>query len=113
MVKSKKRQISENGFLKITKEFIVYVDVDNTLMGTHEGKEVPLRGTIKMLKQLHEKGFELYCWSQCGKEYAKFVCDWLGISDLFQAFLPKPNMIIDDHEWSEWCGQRIDPKELG
>ncbi len=109
---NKTPEITSNGLMKVTKDFTVFVDVDNTIMISTEHGERGLYKAIKFVKQLHEKGFELYCWSQAGAAYAEKACEFLGIKDLFKAFLPKPNMCLDDRPMSDWCNQWMDAKKL-
>jgi len=44
----------------------------------------------------------LYLWSAGGADYARKSAQELGISDCFVAFLPKPNLIIDDQAVADW-----------
>lgn len=46
----------------------------------------------------------LYCWSSGGAEYARAVCESLGIADLFTGFLPKPDFLLDDQAPVDWRG---------
>lgn len=83
-------------------QFNIYVDVDDTLVRTFSGKRIRILVTIKHIKELKEQGAVLYCWSSGGADYAQMVAEELGISDLFTAFLPKPNMLVDDQNVSDW-----------
>ena len=57
---------------------------------------------VDKVRRLHRDGALIYLWSSGGAEYAKNSAEELGISDRFVAFLPKPTVIIDDQEVSEW-----------
>ena len=58
--------------------------------------------TIKKIKELYQDGFEMYCWSSGGADYAKKTCQEFGIEDCFKFFLPKPNFLVDDQDINEW-----------
>lgn len=81
---------------------VVYVDVDDTLVRTAGSKRIPVSGVAEHVRTLHESGAELYCWSSGGGDYARVVADELGIADCFRAFLPKPNVILDDQPVEAW-----------
>lgn len=86
------------------KEFNIYVDVDDTLVRTYGSKRIPITATIEHIKALKDEGATLYCWSSGGAEYAKSTAIELEIADIFEAFLPKPQMLLDDREISSWRG---------
>jgi predicted HAD superfamily phosphohydrolase YqeG len=79
-----------------------YVDVDDTLVRYAGTKRIPLPNVILHVRSLKAEGATIYCWSTGGAEYAKRVAEDLGIADCFAAFLPKPNVIIDDQKVSDW-----------
>lgn len=83
---------------------VVFVDIDDTLIRTAGTKRIPMPKTIERVKQLHSDGHTLYLWSSGGALYAEESALELGIQDLFTAFLPKPNLLIDDQPRSEWRG---------
>ncbi len=83
-------------------EFTVYVDVDDTLVRTFSGKRIRIPASIKHIQKLKQQGAMLYCWSSGGADYARMVAEELDISDLFIAFLPKPNMLLDDQNVNDW-----------
>jgi hypothetical protein len=41
-------------------------------------------------------GCRLFLWSTGGGDYCREVATAYGLADLFEAFLPKPDLIIDD-----------------
>jgi hypothetical protein len=84
------------------REFYIYVDVDDTLIRSYGSKRIPIIATIKHLKELKVQGAKLYCWSSGGAEYAKNSAQELGIIEIFEAFLPKPQMLLDDQEINDW-----------
>lgn len=84
------------------KEVIAFVDVDDTLVRTVGSKRIPMPKVIEKVRELHRDGATLYLWSSGGADYARESAVELGIADCFVGFLPKPNLMIDDQEVSEW-----------
>jgi len=83
---------------------VVYVDVDDTLVRSVGTKRIPMPAVIEHVRTLSDAGAVLYCWSTGGADYAKTAATELGIVDCFTGFLPKPNVIIDDQDVSNWRG---------
>ncbi len=83
-------------------KIIAFVDVDDTLVRTVGSKRIPMPRMIERVRELHQGGATLYLWSSGGAEYAKEAAQELGLSSCFVGFLPKPNLMIDDQEVSEW-----------
>lgn len=48
------------------------------------------------------RGERLFLWSRAGDQAAREVAERLGVADLFEAFLPKPELLIDDEPITEW-----------
>src|SRR5450756_1268416 len=71
----------------------IFVDVDLTLIDAN-GKM--LAGASEALLKLKDKGCHLFLWSTNGTEYAKKVAGLYGLTDLFEGFAAKPDIIIDD-----------------
>lgn len=71
----------------------VFVDVDLTLVDAN-GKL--LEGAREGLQRLKDKGCHLYLWSTVGIDYARAVAARYQLSDLFEGFAAKPDIIIDD-----------------
>ena len=71
----------------------IFVDVDQTLIDQN-GKMLP--GAAEALNKLKEKGCHLFLWSTNGTDYAKKVAQVNGLTDLFEGFAAKPDIIIDD-----------------
>ncbi|MCP4977391.1 MAG: hypothetical protein GY931_14650 [Maribacter sp.] len=82
--------------------FIIYVDVDDTFVRSHGTKRIPIPIVIEHIKSLKAQGATLYCWSSGGSEYAKNSAVEFGILECFESFLPKPMVILDDVELSNW-----------
>lgn len=81
---------------------IVYVDVDDTLVRWYGTKCIPRVSVIEKLKARAQAGDRLFLWSRAGDEQARKVAEDLGLTELFEAILPKPEHIIDDEPLAEW-----------
>ncbi|MGB7749784.1 MAG: hydrolase [Verrucomicrobiia bacterium] len=71
----------------------VFVDVDLTLVDA-SGKL--LDGAREGLKRLKDEGCHLFLWSTVGVEYAHTVAARHHLTDLFEGYASKPDIIIDD-----------------
>lgn len=78
------------------KETVIFVDVDDTLIRTFGTKRIPIPHAIRYVRDQHNTGNMLYCWSRGGAEYSREVAIELGIADCFISFLPKPDVVLDD-----------------
>ena len=81
---------------------VIFVDVDDTLIRSYGSKRIPMPSVVESIRSLHQKGASLYLWSSGGAEYARNSAAELGIESLFSAFLPKPDVYIDDQPVHEW-----------
>ena len=88
--------------MTVTKPFISYVDVDDTFVRSAGMKRMPMPAIVQHIRELKEQGATLYCWSSGGGEYARQSAEEFGIVDCFVAFLPKPDLLIDDQNINEW-----------
>lgn len=80
----------------------IYVDVDDTFVRSASSKRIPMPAPIQHVRALKAQGAVLYCWSSGGADYAQRSAEEFGIADCFEAFLPKPNVLVDDMPISEW-----------
>ena len=80
----------------------VYIDVDETLLRHYGTRQIPIPSVIKQVRALYKQGAELYCWSSMGAAYARQCAETCGIAHCFQAFLPKPQIIVDDQQPKAW-----------
>lgn len=87
----------------------IFVDVDDTLIRSEGKKRIPILENITKIIDLKAAGHRLFCWSSGGADYAQAVTEELGIARIFEVFLPKPHLIIDDQPF---LGKVIDPKDL-
>ena len=71
----------------------VFVDVDLTLVDAN-GRILP--GATEALAKLHEKGCHLFLWSTHGAEYARNTAKRLGLTERFEGYAAKPDIVIDD-----------------
>jgi len=71
----------------------IFVDVDLTLVDAN-GRL--LNGALEGLHKLKEKGCHLFLWSSVGAEYARNVAKKHHLTDFFEGFAAKPDIIIDD-----------------
>jgi len=71
----------------------VFVDVDLTLVDAN-GKL--LEGAREGLQRLKDEGCHLFLWSTVGVEYARSVAVRHQLTDLFEGYAAKPDIIIDD-----------------
>lgn len=71
----------------------VFVDVDLTLVDAN-GRL--LEGAREGLERLKVKGCHLFLWSSVGADYAKKVAGLHHLTDLFEGFVSKPDIVIDD-----------------
>jgi len=83
---------------------IIYVDVDDTLVRSVGTKRIPIPSVIAAIRDLKAAGATLFLWSSGGAEYARVTASELGLDECFEAFLPKPTVIIDDQSLPEWRG---------
>ncbi len=88
-----------------TRESVIYVDVDDTLIRSFGTKQIPIPNAIRYVREMFNAGNQLYCWSRGGAQYSRDVAIRLGIEDCFVSFLPKPDVILDDRltEFLDHC----------
>jgi phosphoglycolate phosphatase-like HAD superfamily hydrolase len=71
----------------------VFIDVDLTLI---DAKGRLLDGAPEALKRLTDEGCHLFLWSSCGAEYCRKIAELHGLTELFEGFTAKPDIVIDD-----------------
>src|SRR5687768_2869092 len=71
----------------------VFVDVDFTLVDAN-GKIIP--GAQEAIQRLRDAGCHLFLWSSCGADYCRKIADLYGLTELFEGFTAKPDIVIDD-----------------
>jgi phosphoglycolate phosphatase-like HAD superfamily hydrolase len=90
---------------------VVYVDVDDTLVRSFGSKRMPMASMIALVRALKQRGALLYCWSSGGGEYARMAAAEVGLDDCFEAFLPKPHVLLDDVHVGRWKLLQLHPAE--
>ena len=88
--------------MPVSPPLVVYVDVDETLVRNYGTTRIPIPAVIAHVRALFEDGAELYCWSSGGAAYARASAEELGLAGCFTAFLPKPQVLLDDQHAREW-----------
>ena len=81
---------------------VIYVDIDDTLVRSVGTKRIPVPAVVRHVRDLKQQCAELYAWSSGGAEYARQSAEELGIVDCFAAFLPKPQVLLDDQNVADW-----------
>ncbi len=71
----------------------VFVDVDLTLV---DARGQLIDGAREGLRRLQAKGCHLFLWSTVGAEYARATATRHSLTDLFEGFAAKPDIVIDD-----------------
>lgn len=71
----------------------IFVDVDLTLVDK-DGRL--LDGARQALERLRDRGCHLFLWSSVGAEYARKVAALHQLTDFFEGYTAKPDIIIDD-----------------
>ncbi|MEY2429873.1 MAG: hypothetical protein QOJ40_2758 [Verrucomicrobiota bacterium] len=71
----------------------IFIDVDLTLVDAN-GKL--LTGAQEALQKLRDKGCHLFLWSTGGADYCRKVAGLHGLTELFEGFTAKPDIVIDD-----------------
>ena len=90
---------------------IIYVDVDDTLVRSFGSKQIAMSATQEYVRKLHAAGATLYCWSSGGAEYAKNYAEKAGLADCFIAYLPKPQVLLDDMLIQDWELLQLHPNQ--
>jgi hypothetical protein len=90
---------------------VIFVDIDDTLVRSFGSKRIPMSEMVALIPKLKERGATLYCWSSGGAAYARSTAEELAIADCFTAFLPKPQLLIDDVSIAEWNLVELHPNE--
>lgn len=82
--------------------FVLFVDIDDTLVRSFGSKRIPMTAVIERVRALHAEGAELYAWSSGGADYARASALELGLAECFVAYLPKPDVFVDDVRVEAW-----------
>jgi hypothetical protein len=85
----------------------IYLDAEDTLLSGPAGMGVPRERVVGRVRELARKGAGLYLWSRQGAGHARRVAAELGLEDCFQAFLPKPQVLLDAQALEDWSISEI------
>jgi hypothetical protein len=97
-----------------TAPVVIYVDVEETLLHRgSSGTPAPAEGVVKRLRELHAHGAQLYLWSSRGPDDARRAAETAGVAELFLAFLPKPQLLVDGEALEDWHVSEVHPMALG
>lgn len=77
------------------------ISITNPSCGVSELVHPHLRH-IELMKQFKARGHTVYVWSQGGSEWAAAVCKALGIENMVDYVLDKPNWYVDDLHVNAW-----------
>ncbi|WP_309571888.1 hypothetical protein [Deinococcus sp.] len=80
----------------------MYVGVDETLVRNAGRARIPIPVAIAHVRELAAQGAELYCWSSGGAVYVRERAREVELEALFTAFLPKPQIMLDDQPVGTW-----------
>ena len=94
-----------------TAPVVIYVDVEETLL--HGTPPAPAAGVVPRLRELHAHGAQLYLWSRRGAEHARRAAEAAGVAEVFLAFLPKPQLVVDGEALEDWNVSEVHPMALG
>lgn len=103
------------GYIKLDYDKVVYVDVDDTLIlweaekykhhedeiiwiedDTRKFPFLPHKRNIEFVRKLKLQGYGVVVWSAAGKDWAEKVVTVLGLVDLPNMIMSKPELCIDD-----------------
>src|SRR5262249_34707278 len=79
--------------LRCMKNANIFVDVDQTLV---DAKGKLLKGAREALQKLKGKGCHLFLWSSAGADYCVKIAQTHKLTECFEGFTSKPDIIIDD-----------------
>lgn len=77
----------------IMKNANIFIDVDLTLVDANQRL---LPGAREALVNLKSKGCHLFMWSSFGTDYCRKIAELHRLTDFFEGFAAKPDIVIDD-----------------
>lgn len=81
----------------------IYIDIDDTL--SPDFGETFFNGSIEKIKEL-SKVVNIVIWSQGGLDYVNEIVEKAGLKEYVCFCLPKPDLIIDDLKFDDFCGHK-------
>lgn len=92
---------------------VLFIDIDDTLVRSFGSKRISMTPVIDRIRNLHAEGAVLYAWSSGGAEYVASTLADLGLTDCFVAWLPKPQVFVDDVRVEAWrTAIQLHPNEV-
>lgn len=89
----------------------IYVDIDDTLVRSFGSKRIPIAHMVALVRSLKQRGAVLFCWSSGGAAYARSAAEEVALGDCFEAYLPKPHLLLDDVLVGSWRLTQLHPAE--
>jgi hypothetical protein len=71
----------------------IFIDVDLTLVDSNGGI---LDGAREGLERLKAEGCHLFLWSSGGADYCRKIAVLYRLTELFEGYTAKPDIIVDD-----------------
>lgn len=97
----------------MSRPLVVFVDIDDTLVRSFGSRRIAMTSVVARIRALHAEGAVLYAWSSGGADYARSSTEELGIGDCFSAWLPKPDVFVDDVRIEDWRNTiQLHPNEV-
>jgi len=81
---------------------VVDVDIDDTLVRSVGRKRILVTAMVSLVRAPKSAGATRFCWSTGGASYAREAAEELSVRDCFEAFLPKPQILLDDVAFGRW-----------
>lgn len=90
------------------------VAVDDPLDSSKKIWLTPHAAMIRLLREEHARGGQIWVWSRGGTQWAVNVIKALKLEDLVYEVMTKPMVYFDDKPVEEWLQHRvyIDPKTV-
>lgn len=63
---------------------------------------VPNKKHINLLVKFYKLGYFTIAWSRTGGDWAKAVCEAVGVSEYVNLYMAKPLFLADDRHPDEW-----------
>lgn len=91
---------------RINPEGIGLLKIVNPVTGV-ECLVQPHNRHVELMKQFKVRGHTVIVWSQGGSEWAEAVCKAMGIENLVDFVMDKPNWYVDDLPSETWMKKPI------
>jgi hypothetical protein len=92
-------------------EYVAYpvskIAVDDPLDPSKQIWVTPHAAMIRLLKEEHSRGGQIWIWSRGGTQWAVNVIKALKLEDLVYEVMTKPMVYFDDKPVEEWLQHRV------